>query len=124
MAEAERRRASEEVVSTQSVGTSGYGHDLNRYLDDEAWPVQASVAVLGALLIGLIAQHQPSDLSQWPVIAWVTVGLGALITIGVMIGAAFIDPRIVRRPLQLALVLCLIVHAILVVQMVHARFDT
>ncbi|HEY2411725.1 MAG TPA: prenyltransferase/squalene oxidase repeat-containing protein [Pirellulaceae bacterium] len=96
----------------------------SHYFDDEAWPVQAAVAALGALLIGLVAQQQTSELAQWPLHVWIVVGSIGLATIGAMAGVAFVDPRLVRRPLQLALVLCLIVHAVLVVQMVHARMET
>jgi hypothetical protein len=96
-------------------------HD--RYFDDEAWPVQLAIAGLGTLLIALLARQQPGELSQWPTNAWITIGSFGLATIAAMAGATFIDPRIVRRPLQLALVLCLIVHALMVVQMVHARLE-
>jgi hypothetical protein len=95
-----------------------------QYFDDEAWPVQIAIAALGALLITLLARQQPADLGQWQLNAWLSVGGIGFATLAAMVGAAFVHPRIVRRPLQLALVLCLIVHAVLVVQMVHARLET
>src|SRR4051794_14256045 len=96
----------------------------SRYFDDAAWPVQVAAGALGALLIGLVAQQQAGEVAQWAVRTWIVVGTIGLATIAAMVGVAFVDPRVVRRPLQLALVLCLIVHAVLVVQMVQARMET
>ncbi len=103
-------------------------HDRNppasRYFDDEVWPVQLSVAALGALLIGLCFVHRPTEGAAWLETAWPLVNTIGITTILAAIAVSFVDARWIRRPLQLALVLCVVLHAVLVAQMVHAKLET
>ncbi len=101
-------------------------HDpqASRYFDDEVWPVQLSVAALGALLIGLCFLHRPTEGAVWLNTAWPLVNTIGIATILAAIAVSFVDARWVRRPLQLALVLCVVLHAVLVAQMVHAKLET
>jgi hypothetical protein len=96
----------------------------SRYFDDEVWPVQLSVAALGALLIGLCFVHRPTEGAVWLETSWPLVNSIGIATILAAIAVSFVDARWIRRPLQLALALCVVLHAVLVAQMVHSKLQT
>jgi multidrug transporter EmrE-like cation transporter len=96
----------------------------SRYFDDETWPVQLSVVALGGMLIGLCFAQRPADGPDWIDTAWPIVNGIGIATIVSAIAVSFIDSLLIRRPLQLSLVLCVIVHALLIVQMVHSRLES
>lgn len=96
----------------------------SRYFDDETWPVQLAVVALGGMFIGLCFVQRPADGPEWLKTAWPLVNGIAIGTIATAIAVSFVEARWIRRPLQLALVLCVIVHALMIVQMVHARLDS
>ena len=96
----------------------------SRYFDDEAWPVQLAVVALGAMLISSCFAQRPTDGPDWLATAWPRVNGVAIGTIAAAIAVSFVDARFIRRPLQLSLMLCVIVHAILFLQMTHARLES
>src|SRR6187401_1870372 len=91
--------------------------NASRYFDDETWPVQLSIAALGAMLVGLCFTQRPVDGAEWQHTAWPWVNGIGIATIAAVIAVSFVDVRFIRRPLQLSLVLCVMVHALLIVQM-------
>jgi len=87
--------------------------------DDQLWPVLLALCVLGGFIMGSIIAYLRFDDPRWyaNAITWLVltaIGLG-----GVAAALAFVDNRIFRRSMQLAIVLCLFFHAILFVTSVE-----
>ena len=92
-----------------------------RFFDEQLWPVQIALVVLGGFLMGVAAAYGRFSGVPWYATAWM-----ALITIPLLIGGAmvafhYIDNRTIRRSLQLSIVLCAILHVAMIVQLVETR---
>ncbi len=89
--------------------------------DDQLWPVLLALCVLGGFIMGSIIAYLRFDDPRWyaNAITWLVltaIGLG-----GAGAALAFVDNRVFRRSMQLAVVLCLFFHAILFVTSVELK---
>ena len=89
--------------------------------DDQLWPVLLALCVLGGFIMGSIIAYLRFDDPRWyaNAITWLVltvVGVGS-----VAAALAFIDNRVFRRGMQLAVVLCLFLHATLFVASVELK---
>ena len=82
-------------------------------LDDQLWPVVVALVVLGGFLAGTILAYLRVDDPRWyaNAITW-------LIAVPVVIGTTLAwlslsGNRVLRRTMQLAIILCAIVHVVL-----------
>lgn len=87
------------------------------YFDEQLWPIYIALVVLGCFLMGISAAYLPLGGVWWYV---------SLIGIPLFVAAAMfafrvVDNRLVRRSLQLSIVLCAILHVAFIVQMVQTR---
>jgi hypothetical protein len=91
------------------------------YFDEQLWPVQIGIVVLGGFLMGVSLAYQPLSGVVWYRTAWPSL-IGIPLIIGAAMAALFyVDNRLFRRSLQLSLVLCAIVHVAMVAQMLNMR---
>ena len=82
--------------------------------DEQLWPIDLALVVLGSFLIGLALAYLPLSGAAWYATAW-----PSLIGIPISVGAAMtafrvIDNRLFRRSLQLSIVLCAIILSIVI----------
>lgn len=87
--------------------------------DDQLWPVLLALCVLGGFIMGSIIAYLRFDDPRWyaNAITWLIVtvlGLG-----GAAVALAFVDNRVFRRSMQLAIILGLFFHCILLVTTVQ-----
>ena len=92
--------------------------------DDQFWPVFVALIVLGAFLTGIVLAGQKFNDPRLYANAGVTLGLIALLITTLSIVAYSIGNRFVRRSVQLAIVVCLIVHLALVQTLVRFSFSS
>src|SRR5689334_20868879 len=91
------------------------------YFDEQLWPVEIALVVLGSFLMGVSLAYQPLSGVVWYRTAWPSLIGIPLVVLGSMVAMAWIDNRLFRRSLQLSLVLCAIIHVGMVVQMLHTQ---
>src|SRR5688500_15902109 len=89
------------------------------YFDEHLWPVYIALVVLGAFLTGISAAYLKFSGVPWYANAWTSLVLIPVIVGGFMAAFRLIDNRLVRRSMQLSVVLCSVLHVALVVQMVE-----
>jgi hypothetical protein len=91
------------------------------YFDEKIWPVYIALVVLGAFLMGVSAAYL-----KFSGVPWYANAITSLVTIpivvgGFMIAFRYIDNRLVRRSMQLAVVVSAILHLAMVVHMIETR---
>src|SRR5262245_13770919 len=91
------------------------------YFEEQLWPINISLGVLGCFLVGVSLAYQPLWAEPWYVTAWPSLIGVPLFVAASMVLLARIDNRVFRRSLQLSIVLCAIAHIALVVQLVQTR---
>src|SRR4029450_3274749 len=91
------------------------------YLDEHLWPVNIALVVLGGFLMGVSAAYPPFAGVPWHQTAWTSLVGIPLAVAAFMVAFRYIDNRLVRRSLQLSVVLCAILHVALVVQLVETK---
>src|SRR5262245_50400563 len=89
------------------------------YFDEQLWPVQIALVVLGGFLMGVSLAYPPLTGAVWYRTAWPSLIGIPLVVIAAMIALVYVDNRLFRRSLSLSLVLCAIVHVGMVVQMLE-----
>jgi len=84
-------------------------------LDERLWPVIVALAMLGGFTMGMLAVYLRFDDPRWyaNAITWLVVA--ALLYDGAAVTLALVDNRAFRRSMQLAILLGLLVHAVLLV---------
>src|SRR3954447_2821751 len=91
------------------------------YFDEQLWPIDIALVVLGSFLVGLAVAYLPLAGAPWYATAWPSL-IGIPIFVACSMAAfRLIDNRVFRRSLQLSVVLCAILHLALVVQMIQTR---
>jgi hypothetical protein len=91
------------------------------YFDEHLWPVYIALVVLGGFLMGISAAYLQFSGVPWYANAWTSLVLIPLVVVGFMAAFRLVDNRLVRRSMQLSVVLCSILHVALVVQMVETQ---
>ena len=91
------------------------------YFDEHLWPVYVALVVLGGFLMGISAAYLKFSGVPWYANAWTSLILIPVIVAAFMAAFRLIDNRLVRRSMQLSIVLCSILHIALVVQMVETQ---
>ena len=91
------------------------------YFDEKVWPIYIALVVLGAFLMGVSAAYLRFSGVPWYANAITSLVGIPLIVATFMIAFRFIDNRLVRRSMQLAVVVSAIVHLVMVVQMLETR---
>lgn len=91
------------------------------YFDEKVWPVYIALVILGAFLMGVSAAYLRFSGVPWYANAVTSLVGIPLIVIGFMIAFRFIDNRLVRRSMQLAIVASAILHLVMVVHMIETR---
>jgi hypothetical protein len=93
-------------------------------LDEQAWPVNVALVVLGGFSLGASLAYLPLDAANWAnnwyANAWTYVVLIPLIVGGSMLAFRLINSKIFRRSMQLALVASAIAHVLMIVLSVQA----
>jgi hypothetical protein len=92
-----------------------------RYFDEQQWPVTIALVILGAFLVGVTLAYRPLIGSPWYLTAWPSLFAIPLVVAGFVIAFQYVDNRLLRRSMQLSIVLCAILHVAIVVQMVETR---
>jgi len=84
-------------------------------LDEQLWPVIVALVVLGGLTIGALLAYLRFDDPRWyaNALTWLVVAL--LVTAGAATALTLVDNRRFRRSMQLAVLLGLLVHGVLLV---------
>jgi hypothetical protein len=84
-------------------------------LDEQLWPVIVALAMLGGFTMGTLAVYLRFDDPRWyaNAITWLVVA--ALLYGGAAVTLTLVDNRAFRRSMQLAILLGLLVHAVLLV---------
>lgn len=91
------------------------------YFDEKIWPVYIALVVLGAFLMGVSAAYLRYSGVPWYANAITSLVGIPLIVAGFLIAFRYIDNRLVRRSMQLAVVASAIVHLVMVVQMIETH---
>src|SRR5688500_17175490 len=91
------------------------------YFDEHLWPVYIALVVLGGFLMGLSAAYLKFSGVPWYANAWTSLILIPLVVIGFMAAFRLVDNRLVRRSMQLSVVVCAILHVAMVVQMLETK---
>lgn len=90
-------------------------------LDDQLWPLVAGLVVLGGFVGGTILAYLRLDDPRWYANAWTWLIVTAL-AIGAGAGAlAWTGHRLMRRTMQLAMVICAIIHLVLFIVAVETN---
>ena len=92
-----------------------------RGLEDHVWPVQMALLVLGAFVGGIVLAYLPGSIWFWPCL----LGLPVLVA-GAVVGVQYLGNRLIRRTMQLSLVLAAAFYVVVLVILYHtvilARF--
>src|SRR5436305_9688365 len=91
------------------------------YFDEQLWPVFIALVVLGSFLMGVSLAYLPLSGAIWYRTAWPSLIAIPLIVAAAMVLLSRIDNRLVRRSVQLSLVLCAILHVAMIVQMIETQ---
>ena len=91
------------------------------YFDEHLWPVYIALVVLGGFLMGVSAAYQPLSGVPWYKTAWPSLIAIPVAVAAFMVAFRYIDNRLVRRSLQLSVVIAAILHVALVVQLVETE---
>ena len=100
--------------------------DIRRYrpLEERLWPTLVALALLAGMSMGTVAAYLRADDARWFANAWtwmVAIPLAALLTAFWMV---VVDRGQRRRPVQLALVLGMIVHLVLLIACLESHLVT
>jgi hypothetical protein len=91
------------------------------YFDEHLWPVYIALVVLGGFLMGISAAYLKFSEVPWYASAWTSLILIPVVVAGFMAAFRLIDNRLLRKSMQLSVVICAILHIALVVQMVETQ---
>ncbi len=91
------------------------------YFDEHLWPVYIALVVLGGFLMGISAAYLKFSEVPWYANAWTSLIMIPVIVVAFMAAFRLIDNRLLRRSMQLSVVVCAILHIALVVQMVETQ---
>ncbi len=88
-----------------------------RYLgvDDQLWPLVMACCVLGGFLTGTVLAYFPLDEPQWYANGWTWLIAIPLVIAALLVLLVWTGNRLLRRSMQLALVLGLIIHLVLLI---------
>lgn len=85
-----------------------------RLVDEQFWPVTLSVSALSAVVMGTFTAYLTTDAELWYANSWswcfITLGLTAVVIV-----ALRLQSRSVRPGVQVSVILCLLLHAVLLV---------
>src|SRR5436190_21037320 len=97
------------------------------FFDEQMWPVQIGLVVLGAFSMGVSAAYLQFSGVPWYLNALTYLVLIPLLVGGFMLAFHFIQEQWLRRSMQLSIVLAAIIHVAMVVPLkesiLHALFD-
>jgi len=84
-------------------------------LDEQQWPVNVALAVLGGFSLGTSLAYLRFDDPRWWANAWTYVILVPLIVVGAMAAFRYVSNKFFRRSMQLGLVASAIFHVAMVI---------
>lgn len=90
-------------------------------LDEQLWPVIVALAVLGGFTLGSLATYLHFDDPRWYANAITWIVAAALLFGGAAVAVTLIDNRTFRHRMQLAILLGLLVHAVLLVVSIELK---
>ena len=97
---------------------------IRRAFDEQLWPVLLALCVLAGFTMGSILAYLRFDAPRWYSNAATWLSLTALFTISLAVALAYVENRVFRRSMQLAIVLCLLFHAMMLIVSLELRlFD-
>jgi hypothetical protein len=91
------------------------------YFDEHQWPIHVALVVLGAFLMGVSAAYLRFSGVPWYANAVTSLLAIPLVVAAFMLAFRYIENHLVRRSLQLSVVLCAILHVALVVHLMETR---
>lgn len=97
---------------------------VGAYFDEQLWPIYIALVVLGGFSMGVSAAYLRFSGVPWYANAWTSLIGIPLVVAAFMVGFRLVDNRMVRRSMQLSVVLCAILHVALVVQLIETRIYT
>ncbi|MDP6443045.1 MAG: hypothetical protein QGG36_24920 [Pirellulaceae bacterium] len=83
--------------------------------DEQFWPVQLALILLGAFLAGVSLAYLKFDAPSFWQSAWTALAVIAVFVAASMVVLRYVSNRRIRRGMQLAFILCLIFHVIVLV---------
>ncbi len=86
-----------------------------RQLDDQLWPLVVAFCVLGGFLAGTVLAYLQTDDPRWYANAWTYLIAIPLVIALSLLALAWTGNRLLRRTMQLAVVLCAIFHIMLLI---------
>jgi hypothetical protein len=84
-------------------------------LDEQLWPVNLALVVLGAFSLGATLAYLRFDDPTWWKNAWTYVVLTPLVVCGAMLAFRLVDNKLFRRSMQLAVVASAMAHLAMVI---------
>jgi hypothetical protein len=87
--------------------------------DEQLWPVDVALIVLGGFLIGVDLAYLRFDDPRWYANAIVWLVATPVLVLGTMGALRLVSSRMVRRSMQLAMVVSVVVHVLFLVSMIN-----
>ena len=88
--------------------------------DEQQWPVNIVLVVLGGFLIGGILAYQRFDDPRWYASPWLSLTLVLFLITTTIMTLRMIDNRKVKRTMQFSVVVCAIVHLVMLIYSVES----
>jgi hypothetical protein len=88
--------------------------------DEQQWPVNIVLVVLGGFLIGGILAYQRFDDPRWYASPWLSLTLVLFLITTTMMTLRMIDNRKFKRTMQFSVVVCAIVHLVMLIYSVES----
>ena len=90
--------------------------------DEQQWPVNIALVVLGGFLVGGIFAYQPFDPEAvWYASPWVSLAIVLLMICTTILTFRYIDNRKFKRTMQFSVIVCAIVHLMMLVYALEAE---
>ncbi len=84
-------------------------------IDDQFWPLVVALALLGGLIAGSVLAYLRLDDPRWFANAWTWLIAIPLVISAALLALAWTGNRMLRRTMQLAIVLGVLVHVVLLI---------
>jgi len=88
--------------------------------DEQQWPVNIVLVVLGGFLIGGILAYQRFDDPRWYASPWLSLTLVLFLIASTIMTLRMIDNRKFKRTMQFSVVVCAIVHLVMLIYSVES----
>ena len=106
----------EERVNVRNKIVRRYVPRTRVVFDEQQWPVNIALVVLGGFLIGGIFAYQPFDPEAvWYASPWVSLAIVLLLICTSILTFRYIDNKKFKRTMQFSVIVCAIIHLMMLV---------